>query len=285
MVLLTRERAFGILLASFVLGLCDRDSAKTPANRTLIGKEIQRLGIGSSGKEREIWKTQGFPSLSDWPKDDREMLARVHNRFDTTLMIMFASENPYFLEATQHLGKPSLKRWFSLPQDRNKTPGRDALARPDVTETTIDWGIELSPTALLFQNALQASFVLTHVAEHVRSMVALDIPHQTKTPQERFYIQLKRLTDPQTIIEEEALAYGVQAQAFIHQAGLLGTWNEGSMDERIAVAFIKTGSSSQSSTWINFVTNTFLAQRLKNLQKTKTSAPGSEEFPQMGFVV
>lgn len=216
----------------------------------VIQKEIKRRSLKPSQKERNLWQQYGRPP-SHIPQMTDIMLQEAHDRLEQTFWLMEQSENPFFKKAVKFL-IPFLKSQ-GLTIDITQEKEQHITTKPNVEFGRLIWIFEIPAEAVFFTDPIQLAIILTHEIEHLRSAIDYDRRMQSLSVQERFLAHAQHAQDTQEYIAEETRAYSVHAQASIRQCGLMGKWPKGSKDEKLAVAFIKSGSRVDSPAWRQYL--------------------------------
>lgn len=172
---------------------------------------------------------------------------------------MESSENPYFREAAL-LFRTLLREGAVSHSLYQKLPTKDAMTTfPVEREENLHLHLAIDVNMVLnVSTSTTLASQLTHEIAHMRNILSFLQEVKQKNPeltieQLREKAEAKR-EDPQDRIEEEARGYGIQAQSYIHQIGLLGYIDSSkSSYEEQAVSFIQSGSRVDNQQWRDYV--------------------------------
>lgn len=231
----------------------------TPSAPAIIQREITRLQIRQSPSERNRWAANGYlrPPTSLPLTEENIRLAQA--RVTATFTLMEPSENPYFEEAALLFRTLLREETVSLSLYR-ELPAKDAMTTFLVErEGKLHFRLAIDVNVVLnVSTSTTLASQLTHEIEHMRNILSFLREVKQENP-ELTIGQLRekeaaRRNDPTQRIEEEARGYGIQAQSYIHQIGLLGYIDSGkSSHEEKAVSFIQSGSRVDSQQWKDYI--------------------------------
>lgn len=226
---------------------------------TIIHKEIDKLDIQKDEEEINLWNQaySAFSPTFSVTKDD--VLQESQKRINLLFSLMRRSKNPYMKDAVEYL--------FSLKDSGDLAFGLRSNAPAEVEEKSpVGAGLEIngnrilltinaSPTAFLGRlSPVDLALFYTHEKEHIKIMHEHDLSLSllSFTAEQRRSELLKRSRDYESFIQEEAIAYGKHAQAFIYQAGLLGVYPKTRLAE-MAARFVQYGQDPANLNWINYI--------------------------------
>lgn len=226
---------------------------------TIIQREITRLQISQSPSEQNRWATNGYlRSPTSLPLTE-ENIRLAQQRVVTTFTLMESSENPYFREA--FLLFRTLLREGTVSQSLYpELVTGDAMSTFFVErEGKLHFHLAIDVNEVLnVSTSTTLASKLTHEIEHMRNLLSFLQEVRRENPelsigQLQEKVDAKR-NDPMQRIEEEARGYGIQAQSYIYQIGLLGYIDSSkSGQEKQAVSFIQSGSRVDSQQWKDYV--------------------------------
>lgn len=266
---MSRGQAIGALSSVIALSLvavaCRGETVSQPSrnqrelgpvslsDNELVNKEIARLEISFSQKERDLFEKNWFSKLP--LTDEQETFQKAARRVDVTLAIMRASENPYFhnaatlffswidqgkagIEVSRGDGKSNAIA--DLKEKDGKLFGQISLDFKDVAYS-------LTPLTLALS--------IVHEIEHLKNFFATqDRLLETYTTEERLAVYKRGKANPQLFLEEEARGYAAQARAFIYAQGLLRYNNTPDFSVMLwAGTLLRTGNDANNPAWRNYV--------------------------------
>ena len=233
------------------------------SNMNIVGQEVLRLGIQQNQAEQRRWQTKGYNrSLTKIPLNETAII-EAQRRVAVTLMLMEESNNPYFREAAEYFlplvrsGEAS----HSLYPAERLNKGKHSLQTNVINKDgRLHWYIGIAIDEVLYNSdSVVLASELAHEIEHVRNMRKFQESLTSLSIDERIEREIQRQKNPREQIIEEAQAYGIAAQAYIYQAGLLGyVTSGGSIHDERAARFVESGVDINSPSWRNYVAYTLL---------------------------
>lgn len=237
---------------------------------SVIQSEIRRQGVCQSSVEKELITREVFRPARPPKPDSPAIREEAAMRLKRVLGFMERSMNSYFREATTFL-RPLVRTGELELCVRPDQPGRNGdvsvmTTFPQVQGHCLFFTIEASAGEIVnVYDSVQIALQMVHEAEHVRSLRTFDLDMRRRgfLAAKRYVELQKRPLDISAYILEEGRAYAKQAQAYIYEAGLLGGCDEGSSDERRAIAFIRSGSKPDSAEWLRYLMENQLTAGIK----------------------
>ncbi len=255
-------------------------------NETVLEKETEQiLSQANLSGEKIKQETQRWKTAYPLPKKELPLNEKTFEEGKSRFMIvmdrMKRSENPYFknaatlLERLLFARKASLVYYPQLTKDDDTGILGTTIKMENDAALHIEVGISLDQVL----NALDPTtlaLAITHEVDHIERILELErlltpsfSPRQIRQQwHDASQIEVNK-------VEEEALAYGKQAQAFIYQYAL-GFRTLIPEHKNDAIKFIRCGKDAKSSCWQEYVRKEIL--RLPTLTPTQSS-PYKEPIP------
>lgn len=226
-----------------------------------VRNEALRLNIKPSARESALWR-KGFTPLPNkltiTSENKDRAIAETEKRLQSTIDLMLNSENQHMREAAHLLvGLYQDDLLFVRTADNLKHSGLPVEAAASFSlrdGKKLGISLTLSLDYILNRSiSLQLAHTLVHEAEHINKNVDVLKSLDPKLPVERkFEIVDKKQTEDE-LVEEEALAYAKQVQAYIITYGLGIRNGVGTATEKLAAKYIELGNNPLSTEWLKFV--------------------------------
>lgn len=248
----------GALVATGGVGaylLKDQFGGDEGVNRDSILEDAQRQEILPSAAEQDLWRNSFQSNTSVEIEPDE---GAIRDRILGTLDKMLSSENPYFSSASG----------FMLGLSDAGRMRFEAIGHPDDKSTSLGVTWEINGEGKLGYvfyingwdvmnraSSLLTAGTATHEAEHMRRFEDFLTVSGAVDPAQQILALDANFLAGGKIHSEEAAAYGVEAEAYIYQTGLLGRVYDTTVtgqDER-AVKYISFGKNSQDPRWVSYI--------------------------------
>lgn len=248
--------------------LASSQSEAMQANdQSIIQKAALQLGAQPNQKEMNLWS--GAYIQSDQKiLPTKENLTEGENRLEQVLQLMYQSENPHFNKASEdflnyyHKGDMIISMQSVISKQGAEGEGFAGIAAI-VKGGKFYYQVGLSLNAVLNKlDPIQFALLITHEVDHLRRAVEFQASLAPSTSAQE---KVRRYGERQTIIDvitkDEALAYGLEAQAYIYQFGL-GYKRPYGNAHNMVLSFVHLGMDRDNQVWHGYVKDKLLREKL-----------------------
>ena len=267
--LILRAGFWGMIIAlGGGLSYLVREAMEPDSNEELILSEAKRLGIHPDLEEQFLWSTS-YLNTSHSLSATTENSELMKDRADNTLARMSKSKNPHFKKAYDDLfilvqSERVKLDWLPIRSGASRSIG-EVRYGVGVTEQ-LKYELNISRDFVLNDsNALTLAGAITHEVEHIRRLEDFISLFPELTPSEQVTKLNQHLQKKEQRDTEETFSYGTEAEAYIYQAGLLGSLYDVRQSEQDdqAAAFVRFGRDANSPQWKNYL----IKARVSHLSK------------------